>query len=122
MKFLADMGISPETVRFTCQVGYEAVHLHEESLDRMVDSDILSKARREDRIVLTSDLDFGELIAVGGHQLPSVIIFRLKDMRPTNVNRYLKVIFEQHAEDLNAGAILSVTEKRIRVRRLPIQR
>jgi predicted nuclease of predicted toxin-antitoxin system len=34
-------------------------------------------AGREQRIVLTFDLDFGDLLAAGAHALPSVVIFRL---------------------------------------------
>ena len=37
MRFLADMGISPKTVA----LGYDAVHLHDQGLDRMQDPVIL---------------------------------------------------------------------------------
>jgi len=121
MRFLADMGISPKTVAFLREQGYEAAHLHEEGLDRLEDSVILIKAREEERILLTHDLGFGELIAASGARLPSVIVFRLRNMRPENVNRYLQGIIEQHGEDLEKGAIISVTEGRIRVRSLPLR-
>ncbi len=78
MKFLADMGISPKTVNFLKDQGYDAVHLHEQGLDRMPDSDILKKAGNENRVLLTHDLDFGELVAASGTVLPSVVIFRLR--------------------------------------------
>lgn len=71
MRFLADMGISPRTVAFLRKLGYEAVHLHEEGLDRLEDLAILAKARKEGFILLTHDLDFGELIAASGARLPS---------------------------------------------------
>ena len=64
MKFLADMGISPRTVDRLREWGYDAVHLHELGLDRLPDVDILDKARQENWIVLTHDLDFGELLAI----------------------------------------------------------
>ena len=121
MRFLADMGISPATVRDLREQGYPAIHLMEEDLARLADAQILLKARREQRIVLTSDLDFGELLAAGQYELPSVIIFRLQDMRPGNVNRHLKQILSQHAASLERGAVLSVTERRTRVRALPIR-
>lgn len=120
MRFMADMGISPRTVDFLRDLGYEATHLHEESLDRLPDPDILSKARNEKYILLTHDLDFGELVAAGGERLPSVITFRLRSMHPTNVNRHLQAIIEQHREALEHGAVITVTEGRIRVRLLPI--
>ena len=59
MRFLADMGISPNTVAFLRGLGYDALHLHEQGLDRLQDPLILEEARDEDRILLTHDLDFG---------------------------------------------------------------
>jgi len=52
--------------------------------------------------------------------LPSVIIFRLKDMRAANINRHLFSIINQQSEALNKGAVLSVTEQKVRIRTLPI--
>jgi predicted nuclease of predicted toxin-antitoxin system len=121
MKFLADMGISPRSVAFLRNLGYEAVHLYELGLERLPDVEILIKARREGYIVLTHDLDFGELIALSGADLLSVVIFRLRSMRPANVNRYLQILVTEHQTSLEKGAIFSVTESRIRVRTLPIE-
>lgn len=121
MRFLADMGISPKTVAFLQSLGHDAVHLHDQSLDRLEDPAILAKAQEEDRILLTHDLDFGELIAVSGGRLPSIVVFRLRNMRPEMVSRYLQGIIDQHWESLEKGAIISVTEGQIRVRLLPLR-
>lgn len=120
MRFLADMGISPRVVEELRRRGHDAAHLVEEGLNRLPDGDILQKARQENRVLLTHDLDFGELLAASRGELPSVIIFRLKDMRAPNVSRHLFSIIDQQADPLNNGAIMSVTEKRVRIRRLPI--
>jgi len=122
MKFLADMGVSPRSVAFLRSLGIEAVYVHELGLDRLPDAQIVEKARSEGYIVLTHDLDFRELLALSGADLPSVVIFRLQSMRPPNVNRYLRVMLTEHRAALNEGAILSVTDSHIRVRRLPIER
>ena len=63
MKFLADMGISPRTVEYLSSEGHDAIHLHELGLDTLSDPKILELARGEERVVLTHDLDFGELVA-----------------------------------------------------------
>ncbi len=89
MKFLADMGISPRVVEELRQKGFDAIHLREENLFRMLDGEILEKARSEGRVLLTHDLGFGELLAASGGDLPSVIVFRLKDMRAQNVSLHL---------------------------------
>jgi len=120
MRFLADMGISPNTVTFLQDLEHDAVHLHTQGLDRLPDAAILEKVREEGRVLLTHDLDFGELMAASGARLPSVVVFRLRNMRPERVNHYLRGIISQHGESLEQGAIISVTEGQIRVRSLPI--
>ena len=121
MKFLADMGISPRTVHYLRKLGHEAVHLHERQLDRLADPEILAMARREEHVLLTHDLDFGELVARSKDSLPSVVTFRLRDMRADNVNRHLGALLMQYVDVLSAGAIMTVTEGRIRVRQLPFE-
>ena len=120
MKFLADMGISPRAVAYLPTVGHDAVHLHELGLDRMADTDILVKARTESRVVLTHDLDFGDLLVASQAMLLSVVIFRLQNMGPETVIRHLNLILAQHLPALESGAILSVTERSVRLRVLPI--
>jgi predicted nuclease of predicted toxin-antitoxin system len=120
MKFLADMGISPHVVGWLRTNGHDAVHLHQLGLDRMIDKEVLQKALQEDRVLITHDLDFGELLAASGENLPSVIIFRLKDMRAANINRYLSGILTKHSQALEHGVICSVTERKVRLRYLPI--
>jgi predicted nuclease of predicted toxin-antitoxin system len=122
MKFLADMGISPRSVGYLRGLGHDAVHLHEEGLGRLADATILRKAREESRVLLTNDLDFGELMAASGAELPSVVIFRLRDMRPEQVNGYLGEVMTGYREMLEQGVIVSVRERQIRIRVLPVER
>ncbi len=120
MKFLANMGISPDTVSWLRHQGYDAVHLHEQGLDKLPDIAILEKARNEGRVVLTHDLEFAQLLALSQATSPSVIIFRLADMRPDSVNRHLEQVLQQAQPALAQGAIVSVREHQTRVRSLPI--
>lgn len=88
----------------------------------MQDAAILAKARNEGRVLLTHDLGFGELLAGSGAELPSVMVFRLRNMYPEWVNRYLYGIVMEYQGMLEQGAIISVTEGQIRVRALPMIR
>ena len=121
MRFLADMGISPTTVAFLVDLGHDAVHLREQRLERLPDPGVLKKARDEDRVLLTHDLDFGELVAASGERLPSVVIFRLRNMQPNQVNHYLKRVMTEYRDPLEDGAIVSVAEGQVRSRALPIE-
>lgn len=122
MKFLADMGISPKTVALLRAIGHDATHLQEQGLERLPDSTILTKAREEERILLTHDLGFGELVAASGARLPSVILFRLRNMHPRHVDHYLSQILACYRVELAEGAAISVTEGQIRLRSLPVAR
>lgn len=120
MRFLADMGISMHTVRWLRQQGHDIVHLREIGLQRLPDDEILARARDEKRIVLTMDLDFGYLLSISRGNMPSVIIFRLHDERSEVVNMRLAEVLSRCQSDLEAGAIVSVSEISIRVRSLPV--
>lgn len=120
MKFLADMGVSPLTVKRLKEEGYDAVHLSEVGLIRMPDSEILAKAKQESRIVLTFDLDFTDLLAASKDNLPNVIIFRLKTTLPNFVSSRLFTVISECAENFNNGAIIIVEDYRYRVRNLPL--
>ncbi|MFO0422451.1 MAG: DUF5615 family PIN-like protein, partial [Planctomycetia bacterium] len=110
MKFLLDMGISVEVAAFLRSTGHEAEHLHELRLGTLSDSDILARAVSENRIVVTHDLDFANLLAASSAKLPSVIVFRLQNMRPEKVISRLYSLLADHSGDLEKGAILSVSE------------
>ena len=121
MKFLADMGVSPLTVKSLRDKGYNAIHLSEQGLMRMPDAEILSKATRESRIILTFDLDFTDLLASNQNNLPSVIIFRLKTTLTSFVTSRLLTVLSECADNLNRGAIIIVEDYRYRVRNLPLK-
>jgi predicted nuclease of predicted toxin-antitoxin system len=120
MKFLADMGISPRTVSWLKSAGYDAIHLVEQRLEKLPDDEILIKARDEERIILTVDLDFAQLLAIGRVSLPSVILFRLGNESYEVINHFLAEVLNRFESELEAGAIISVTDKSFRMRRLPI--
>jgi predicted nuclease of predicted toxin-antitoxin system len=120
MKFLLDMGIARSTADYLRNHGHNAVHLREVGLQRLSDHDIIHKARTEGRVILTHDLDFGRIIALSQSHLPSVITFRLNNMQPSQVNRYLAQTLARFNEHLEMGALVSVNERAIRVRLLPV--
>lgn len=121
MRFLADAGISPRTVEYLTQLGHDAVHARTLGLHRAADRGIIEHARADVRIVVTFDLDFGDILALGVMDRPSVILFRLSDERPASVNQRLSAVLGEQREVLEAGALILVEDSRYRVRRLPIR-
>ena len=64
---------------------HDAVHLRDEGLPRMPNGEIFDKALSEDRVVLTSDLDFGEIAAGVKGKAGKVLLLRLHNSRAANV-------------------------------------
>lgn len=122
MRFLADAGISPKTIAFLRQQGHDAIHVRELDMQRASDREIVERARSEDRVVLTFDLDFGEILALGVHDRPSVVILRLSDETAQSVNAKLASVLSQEPSSLRMGSLILIEDVRYRIRKLPIGR
>jgi predicted nuclease of predicted toxin-antitoxin system len=118
--FLGRHGRIAASVEWLRTNGHEAVHLRDEGLQRLPNGEIFQKAGREQRIVLTFDLDFGEILATSGGQIVSVILFRLRNTRASFVIQRLEDVLNQSSPALSQGAIVVVEDGRHRVRSLPI--
>lgn len=81
-----------------------------------VDEDILAYAVREDRIVVTNDKDFGELVYRSGWEHRGVLLLRLRDERSENKMRVIQVVLAQLGERLCHHYTVA-TETGIRVRK-----
>lgn len=120
MRFLADMGVDVRVVEWLRRHGHDAVHLREEGLHRAPDEQVFAKALVENRIVLTFDLDFGDLAMLVREPTARVVLFRLKNTRTAHVIERLEGVLAGSADALTRGAIVIVEEGRHRIRHLPI--
>lgn len=84
------------------------------------DEEILDFARREGRFVVTQDLDFSTLLALGGHNQHSLIALRLAISDPETVTNRLLAVLPDLEEALRQGIAVTVDDRTVRVRKLPI--
>lgn len=95
LKFLLDANLSPETAAFLRRdFSFDCISLIETNNAGLTDANVIALAKQENRIIITQDLDFGELY----HQMedPSsfgVLILRLRDQRVESVNQVLSQFF-----------------------------
>jgi len=121
VNFLIDQNRSPHLAELLREAGHDAVHTSELGLERAEDRELLLLAAGEDRIVVSGDTDFGALLAMRRTTSPSVILFRARHLPQAE---HQAAVILQHldevADDLAQGAVLVITDDRIRVRHLPL--
>jgi len=119
MRFLADMGVSKRVVEWLRAHGHDATHLAELKLQRLPNGEIFEKAIKEGRIVLTFDLDFGEIISQLHGERMGVVLFRLNNTATQFVIKRLQFVLPDVQESLSVGAIVVIEDSRHRIRRFP---
>jgi predicted nuclease of predicted toxin-antitoxin system len=78
------------------------------------DEEILTRARGEQRILVTLDKDFGEMAVLGGKAHSGII--RLVAMLPRQQAGICLQVLSLHVAELQQGAIVTATTFRIRIR------
>ena len=72
-------------------------------------------ALREDRVLITEDKDFGELVFV--RHLPHGPIVRVVELTVVEQVRALEELLDQYAAELIGPVMVTVTRGRMRIRR-----
>jgi len=119
---LLDQGLPRTTAVFLRRSGIESIHVGEMGLAEADDATILDRARHEDAIVVTLDADFHARLALTGAEGPSVIRIRIEGLRAEQLAELLVKVLDQSKDDLDHGALVTVTETGVRVRCLPLVR
>ena len=121
LKFLVDNACSPKLAQGLRDAGFDAVHVLERNAASDPDSVHFDRAAAENRVLVTADTDFGALLALRGTSTPSVVQFRRRTSRRASAQ--LQLLLAQLptvADDLRQGALVTIEDTRLRIRRLPI--
>jgi predicted nuclease of predicted toxin-antitoxin system len=119
MKLLLDMNLSPDWVAMFGPASIEAVHWSSVGLATAPDFEIMEYARIHGYVVLTHDLDFGILLALGRGGKPSVVQIRMRDVYPEVIGQQVVAALRLMETELEAGALVTLGPQRTRVRSLP---
>lgn len=121
MRFLLDNNLSPALVAVLSAAGHDSEHVREHGMGSAPDEEVLELARRNRRVLISADTDFGMLLARTGAPGPSVVLIRRSRARRTKeLAALLLANLGQVSDDLAVGAIVVVADTDVRVRRLPI--
>ena len=114
MKFLLDVCAASRSMRhMLIESGHDVLSAAERD-PRATDEALLALAYEEQRVLVTEDKHFGELVFV--RRLPHPCIFRLVEMQLAEKVAAVRELIEHHPDELLEGALIVVTRKRVRIR------
>ena len=113
------MNLPPALAGRLRAAGHEALHVLEAGLGNLPDQQIFEHAAQENRVVVTLDLDFGEIAALRREFACGVVLLRLRSTTLPHLWDRLHVGIAEGADALDAGAIVLVEDGRVRIRRMP---
>lgn len=114
MKFLVDRCAGHRLSEWLRQAGHDVVEAREREPDPG-DRALLAWAVSENRIVVTIDTDFGELVF--GHALAHRGLVRLPDVPAAHRIALMQQILTSYSHELEAKSIITIRGQRIRISR-----
>lgn len=114
------MNLAPRWVEPLRLTGHDPVHWSAVGDPRAGDAELMDFARRHDHVVVTHDLDFGDILASTGGTSPSVIQIRSDELSPEHLVAHVLRALEQCQDALAQGALVSIDLYRHRLRMLPL--
>ncbi|MFV9690563.1 MAG: DUF5615 family PIN-like protein [Desulfobacteria bacterium] len=116
MKFLVDVGVSKKVEEYLQDQGYDAKAVR--AIDtRMSDHAIIRLAASEDRMVITMDKDFGELVYHSGLKHCGVLLLRLEDAAGSEKLKVVSNILKNYSEQIK-NHFCVYQNNRFRIRRI----
>lgn len=100
LRFLVDIGVSKKVEEWFLENGYDMKSVRDIN-PRMDDDKILNIAVSENRMVITMDKDFGELVYNSGLSHSGVLLLRLEDAKSDEKVRTIAAILTEHSDKLS---------------------
>lgn len=120
IRLLLDQGLPRTTGKLLSTAAWDVIHVGDIGLGRATDQQILDYAKSDNRVCVTLDADFHALLAIADASGPSVIRLRKEGLHASALAGLLMTVWPHIETHVIDGAMITITEKSIRVRGLPI--
>ncbi len=115
MKLLLDQDVYEITARYLAEIGHDVLKVSELGMARAEDEENLRKAREINRVFVTRDRDYGNLVFVRRMRI-GVLYLRMLPSNRDAVHLELKRILDEYSEDELKSAFVVVEAGRHRFR------
>ncbi len=113
MKFLTDENIAKSVVDSLRKTGFNVKDIKEENLQGTSDKNILNLANNENRIIITHDKDFGNILYSTNIQHKGIILVRLKNQSPAKTAKILLNVLSSDIKNKIKDNLIIISENQI---------
>ncbi|MBK7218270.1 MAG: DUF5615 family PIN-like protein [Candidatus Promineofilum sp.] len=115
MRFLVDENAGPSIARWLREMGHDVFSVYD-SARGLADSEVMRMAFEDNRILITSDKDFGDRVFRERRPHHGVVLLRLRDERLVVKRATLERLLVGYADRLSDQFVV-VSERRVRFAR-----
>ena len=117
MRFLVDENLPSEVAFLLTENGHDALYVPATDLHRSTDAQLVDRARRENRLLVTKDVT---LATGSGHLMPGVVLVQVPDWyRKANIIEVFRSFTRHPRFSEVEGKLTIVSQRRVTARRLP---
>ncbi len=116
MKFKIDENLPDEVAEILNRSSHDAVTVLQQDMGGKEDSDIAKVCRNEDRVIVTLDIDFADILTYPPDQYPGIIVFRITNQSKPSILKHVKRVVKVLALHSCQQQLWIVEKERIRVR------
>jgi predicted nuclease of predicted toxin-antitoxin system len=116
LKFKVDENLPTEAAELLASAGHDAVTVHYQRMVGQPDTNVAAICQREQRVVVTLDLDFADIRAYPPSDYSGIIVLRLRLLGKFHVLSVLQHLLPVLQHEPLAGKLWIVDESSVRVR------
>ena len=117
VKFLLDANLSPRTRKhLTEKFSFDIIDLIIENKHGLTDEEVIKFAKKEKRVIITFDLDFGEIYYFSERGKVGIIVLRIMDQTVESVNKVLDKFFQKEAKNIDLEkSLVIIDDTKVRI-------
>lgn len=116
MRFLIDENIFPKITSYLRSLGHDVKSLHEEGFFRITDDEIIQMAKNEDRIIITFDKHFGNILKYPPSTTAGIIHIRIHPPLLDDILPAMDSLFKRYNFSSFHGKLIVLSKSGYRVR------
>ncbi len=120
MKFKLDENLPISLREFLSNLNYDVETVFSQNLQGKTDTEIWKVTQKENRILITQDLDFSDIRKYPLILHPGVIVLRLSNPSQRSILEKMKTIFSTENVETWGKCLIIITDRKIRIKRFSL--